>query len=417
MAHLDVYKYSKAVEKMVCRGRDRYYLYFGCTPFLGGMSRGFTCGCNFKCCMCLSPFRDFLEGESRFLLNSMYDEISKTRGFYSPEEVVDILVNNENEKKIDEIAMFDGVKPKRSKLRYIDVGYAEISLGREHLLGLCKAAAKTDYIFVIETNGFMIGYESDYAAALAEYKDNILVRVGVKAASEEMYQKVIGVKNAGDYVFKAIQNLIDAGIQPNVAMMCDPRIYSAQEKALMEKKIRDAGYTGKIAEEKIFNYYTAYRRFVESGYDPYELSTNNKLTITGKRVQGSYMLERIAGDEFLLPEAGLKHDLLTQHFREMLNNFNPEKANNLDAVIEYNIDGKDGGSWCFNVKDGACILNRGMAQEEPNISFNMDLDTAYETMISKTRDRTDAFFAGDVKIKGDANLPFQIHEIFHAKAV
>jgi hypothetical protein len=58
-----------------------------------------------------------------------------------------------------------------------------------------------------------------------------------------------------------------------------------------------------------------------------------------------------------------------------------------------------------------------MAQEEPNISFNMDLDTAYETMISKTRDRTDAFFAGDVKIKGDANLPFQIHEIFHAKAV
>jgi predicted lipid carrier protein YhbT len=128
-------------------------------------------------------------------------------------------------------------------------------------------------------------------------------------------------------------------------------------------------------------------------------------------------LQRIDGDELLLPEANLKHDMMTQYFREMLNNFNPEKANNLNAVIEYNIDGKNGGSWYFSVKDGGCVLNRGMSQKVPNVSFNMDLDTAYETLVSKTRDRTDAFFAGDVKIKGDTNLPFKIHEIFHAKAV
>lgn len=413
MAHPDVYKYSKAVEKRVCQGRDRYYLYFGCTPFIGGMSRGFTCGCNFKCNMCLSPFRDFLEGDRRFLLYSMYDEISKTRGFYSPEQVIEILASNEKRKKIDEIAMFDGVKPKKSKYKYLDVGYAEISLGRDHLLGLCRAASKTGYIFVVETNGFMVGYESDYAAALAEYKDSILVRVGVKAASPEMYKKVIGVSNAGEYVFKGIQYLVEAGLDVNVAMMCDPRIYSNEEKQLMQRKIRESGYMGEIHEEKIFNYYTAYKRFVESGYDPYLLSRNNVLEIIGKRIPGTYQLERINGENILLPSVGQKMRMLNDFFRDMLTNFNAEAAEGLNETIEYNIDGPGGGSWHFIVLDGSCRLEKGMALQKPGISITMDVDTAYTCFITRTLDRTQAFFNGRISIEGNPNLSFSIFEIFN----
>lgn len=411
MSVSDVYKLSKAMKQKVCRGRDRYYMYFGCTPFIGGMSRGFSCGCNFRCKFCLSPFRDFLAGETCFILPSLYKEVIETRGFYSPEEVIERLVKNEKAKKMDEIAMFDGVEPRRSKFSYIDVGYAEITLGREHLLGLCEAASKTDYIFVVETNGFLLGYETDYAEALVPYKDRILVRVGVKAGSPEMFEKLVGVKGADDYVFKGISNLIKAGITPNVAMMCDPRIYPADEKELMRKKIRDAGYEGPIVEEKVHPYFPAYKRFVEGGLDPYILATNGKLEITGKRIKGTYFLERFNGESLLLPDYSLKAAKVGKFFTSMLSNFKPDKAKDCNAVIEFNIDGEDGGSWHFTIDKGKCTLEKGMTIN-PNVRFSMDVDTAYNCYITKKMDFAQAMFEGKLKVEGDHNFPFKIAEIF-----
>lgn len=412
MTVLDPIKYSKAVEKKICRGRDRYYLYFGCTPFIGGMSRGFTCGCNFKCAFCLSPFRDFLEGETRFILSSLYKEVRETRGYYSPEEVVEKMVNNEKSKKIDEIAMFDGVKPKRSKYPYIDVGYAEITIGRDHLLGLCEAASKTDYILVVETNGLLLGYETDYAQALAPFKDRIKVRVGVKAASPEMMTRVTGVKGDGvEYIYKAISNLIEAGIIPDVAAVCDPRIYPDSERELMIKKIRDAGFEGEITEEKIFPYYPAYKRFIEAGWDPYILATNGKIEVTGKRIPGTYMIQRFDGEPLVMPDSASKSFILDKFFREMRANFKNTIYKKFDAVVEFNIDGKNGGSWHFTINNGKVVLEKGMAVS-PDLSYTMDMETAYECFVIERLDFAHAFLSGKIIMHGDRNIHFEIVEVF-----
>jgi uncharacterized Fe-S cluster-containing radical SAM superfamily protein/putative sterol carrier protein len=412
MSLIDPYKYSKAVEKQICKGRDRYYAYFGCTPFIGGMSRGFTCGCNFKCVFCLSPFRDFANGETRFILSSLYKEIKRTRGFYSPEEVIERLVSNENSKKMDEIAMFDGVKPKISKYKYIDVGYAEITIGREHLLGLCKAAAKTDYKFVVETNGFLIGYESDYAQALAPYKDNILVRVGVKAGTSSMMEKLVGIKGSSvEYTFKGIENLCNVGIQPDVAIMYDPRIYPESEKEIMIKKIQESGYTGDIHVEKVYPYYTAYKRFVEAGWDPYLLATNGKLEVSGKRIKGTYMIERFDGDSLLLPDSYSKGSMLDRYFRNLLSKGDFSTYNNLNVVIEFNIEGKHGGTWRFNIDNSKVSLERGMTIN-PDLVYVMDLDTAIDCFVSEKLDFAQSFLSGKIKMQGDLNLHFKLVEIF-----
>ena len=403
---------TKQVEKRVCRGRDRYYLYFGCTPFAGGMSRGMTCGCNFRCAMCLSPFREFLHGETRFILPSMYKEIRKTAGFYSPEEVVEQCVTNEKEKKIDEIAMFDGVVPKRSKLKYLDVGYAEIAIGKKHLLGLCEASSKTDYVFVVETNGWLIGYDQDYASELARYRDNILVRVGVKAGSPEWNARIIGVKGVDDYVFKGIYNLLCAGITPIVAMMCDERIYPKSEVELIERKIRETGYKAEITREKAFPYYPAYKRWVERGNDPYVLATDGKIQINGKRIPGTFFLERFDGSALLLPDEKKKGAMVQKRFLRMLNDFTPEADPDFKGVIEFDIDGKGGGSWHFIIDKGTCRLERGMCNKV-SLRYTMNVETAYECYITEKTDFARALFEGDITLDGNMNLLYKVARFFN----
>lgn len=407
MALPDIVELTKAVQKRVCRGRDRYYTYFGCTPFIGGMSRGFTCGCNFRCSMCLSPFREFVNGETRFILPSLYKDISETAGFYSPEEVIDICIKNEKGRKIDEIALFDGVVPRRSKFPYLDVGYAEIAIGKEHLLGLCKATAPTGYIFVVETNGWLIGYDDEYAKELAKYKDTILVRVGVKAASEEYCEKIIGCRNVKDYVFRGIKNLIDNGIVPDVAMMCDRRFYPQSEIDLMVKKIRDAGYENEITEEKAFSYYTAYKRWVERGNDPKVWAKNGKLEISGKRILGTYFIERFNGDHLLLPGKKDKAQRLSRHFEKMLKDFDISHARRLKGVIEFSIDDKFGGTWSFIFDGNSCMLQRGVVGN-PLIRYIMDLESAYECFIEGTLDFAHALFQNRVRIEGNHNLLYDV---------
>ncbi|MFQ6001277.1 MAG: molybdenum cofactor biosynthesis protein MoaA, partial [Anaerolineae bacterium] len=75
----------------------------------------------------------------------------------------------------------DGV----AKLR---ISGGEPTLGKEHLLALLELVEGTDYLFIQETNGVLIGSNADYAHQLARYT-KIHVRVSLKAGRAEGFEE------------------------------------------------------------------------------------------------------------------------------------------------------------------------------------------------------------------------------------
>jgi uncharacterized Fe-S cluster-containing radical SAM superfamily protein len=68
-------------------------------------------------------------------------------------------------------------------------------------------------LFVLETNGILIGYDESIARELA--KRYVYVRVSIKAPKPETFSKVTGAKpEAFELQIKALENLVKAGLRP-----------------------------------------------------------------------------------------------------------------------------------------------------------------------------------------------------------
>lgn len=144
----------------------------------------------------------------------------------------------------------DGV----AKLR---ISGGEPTLGKEHLLALLELVEGTDYLFIQETNGVLIGSNADYAHQLARYT-KIHVRVSLKAGRAEGFEERTGAK--GDFwelPYEAISRLGKAKVSFHVAAMSDPRLMSSSERADMLRRLKEAGYKGYLEEEDCDPYRTS----------------------------------------------------------------------------------------------------------------------------------------------------------------
>ncbi len=96
----------------------------------------------------------------------------------------------------------------------------EPTIGFKHLLTLLEyneAFGKS--IFIIETNGILIGARREYARELSKYS-NIHVRVSIKACSRELFNKLTGAVGSGlDLQIKALANLADYGVSHHPAIV------------------------------------------------------------------------------------------------------------------------------------------------------------------------------------------------------
>ncbi len=179
------------VSRQVCRGVLRKYYRFRATRFYGGSATADCVGCNLKCFYCWSgrvrdrPWLDYM-------------------GFFSPGEVASRLL---------EIAG-------RRGFRILRISGNEPLLCREHLIRVleCLADRMGGRIFVLETNGTLLNYET--ARMLRPFKDFIHVRVSMKGACEREFNMVTGAKGFNLQV-KALENLYNAGISCNAAIMAE----------------------------------------------------------------------------------------------------------------------------------------------------------------------------------------------------
>jgi len=235
----DPLELARATEAIVCRGNQRKYTDFYCTGVYGGISTGYAVGCCLRCVFCwVDATRDFPERALRF---------------YPAEEVAQRLREN----------------ARRRYLRRLRISGGEPTLGREHLLGVLDAVADSRCLFILETNGVLLGESADYVQALKAYP-NVHVRVSLKAGTAEGFQQRTGAR--GEFFelpFTAIRRLQTARVSFHVAAMTDPRLMSVEERRALVAELHATGYRDYLEEEVCDPYNTSVRRLRAAGWTFY----------------------------------------------------------------------------------------------------------------------------------------------------
>ena len=97
-------------------------------------------------------------------------------------------------------------------------------------------------------------------------------------------------------------------------------------------------------------------------------------------------------------------------FDAMAGRFQPSKAAGVNATIQYDITGDQGGTWNAVIKDGTCQVNSGAAAS-PNLTITMSSQDWLDMTGGKLSGQM-AFMSGKLKLKGDMGLAMKIGSIF-----
>jgi len=248
----DPLELARITEEIVTRkgpeGVERKYTNFYSVPVYRGIATGYAVGCCLRCIYCWSDWsRDFP------------DKLGK---FYSPKEVA-LRLFKAAEEGIVYSPYWRKIIPKVNKLR---LSGCEPTIGKEHLLAVLNFVKESKYpLFILETNGIILGSDKDYVKKLAEFKDKLYVRVSFKAATPEGFTMRTGA--IGKYYelpFKALKYLLDEGINARAAAMTDPRVMPKEEGKLLIQMLNEidpkANYDKTLEEEVIDPYDTTIKR-------------------------------------------------------------------------------------------------------------------------------------------------------------
>ncbi len=187
MPGLDPFKLTEEVYKRVVRviggvEERRYYRFRG-GRWYGGIATGDVVGCNLRCKFCWSW---------------RYSYFSDKGDFYNPSSVFSTLTD---------IAS-------RRGYRYVRLSGGEPTISRRHLVDLLKLFEETKFVFILETNGLLIGRDESYARELSRFH-NIVVRVSFKGATPEEFEVLTGAdRSYYEYQFRALENLMNSGLRP-----------------------------------------------------------------------------------------------------------------------------------------------------------------------------------------------------------
>ena len=226
---------SEKTEGVVSRGLDRKYYRFRPAPYYTGISTGDCVGCNLRCIYCWSW--------------NIVSNPQKAGRFYSAEEV---------SSKLTEIA-------RRKGFKQIRISGNEPTLSREHLLRVLENIPK-DLLFILETNGILLGHQKGYADELARFK-NLHVRVSLKGTNPEEFSKITGAEpQAFEYQLKALENLEGAGVDYHPALAGADLIPSGNIEKLKDGlKEVNSGLPGRLEMEYLIKYPRIVARLRKAG--------------------------------------------------------------------------------------------------------------------------------------------------------
>ena len=184
----DPVKKAEETARIVCRGNQRRYYRFRPARFYGGIGTADCLGCCLRCLFCWSW--DKVLRPDRF------------GAFYSPDQVAG---------KLTHIAYKKG-------FRQVRISGNEPTLARDHLLQVLEQIPG-DILFILETDGILIGHDPTYARDLSGF-ENLHVPVSLKGASEAEFAKLTGAEPAGfELQIRALENLARSHVTAHPAAM------------------------------------------------------------------------------------------------------------------------------------------------------------------------------------------------------
>ena len=190
--------------QVVCRGDHRKYYRFRPAKFYGGIATADCLGCCLRCLFCWSWPKVISPG--RF------------GKFYSPAQVAG---------KLTYIAMKKGFHQLR-------ISGNEPTIARDHLIKVLELVP-TYLLFILETNGILIGADESYARDLARF-NNLYVRVSLKACNQKGFSALTGAIPEGFQLqLQALENLARFGVNVHPALMISfssPEAVEAMKKRL-----------------------------------------------------------------------------------------------------------------------------------------------------------------------------------------
>ncbi len=96
-----------------------------------------------------------------------------------------------------------------------------------------------------------------------------------------------------------------------------------------------------------------------------------------------------------------------EFFEETLpEKFDPAKAGNLNAVIQMNLAGPNGGDWTITIKDQKMVIKEGN-DPSPGISVKM-ADSDFVDLINGKLNTVSAFMSGKIQFKGSMSLGLRL---------
>ncbi len=204
----------------------RKYFRFRGGKWYGGIATGDVIGCNLRCGFCWAwYFRD-----------------DYTRG--------ELLSPKESWRRLYKIASKRGY-------RLVRLSGGEPTLTRDHVLKVAELARRAGMIFVLETNGILIGNDRSYARDLAEL-GNVFVRVSFKGVTSQEFARLTGARpEFFELQFQALRNLISEGMEPGEEVIAAAMISFSNDEDIARFVLRLTEIDERLARvdwEVIFMY-------------------------------------------------------------------------------------------------------------------------------------------------------------------
>lgn len=93
-------------------------------------------------------------------------------------------------------------------------------------------------------------------------------------------------------------------------------------------------------------------------------------------------------------------------FPTMVQRFDPQKAENVNATIQFDLSGDNGGQYWLRIADGKAESGEGTS-DSPRMTIKAAADDFISMMQGKLNPMQ-AFMTGKIKIVGDTNLAMKL---------
>jgi uncharacterized Fe-S cluster-containing radical SAM superfamily protein len=222
--------------RLVTRGDKRRYYRFRAARFYGGIATADCVGCCLRCAFC-------------WAWNKLIDPAG-AGAFYGPGDVA---------RRITAICRKRGLHRAR-------LSGNEPTLSRAHLVSLLGLLPQ-DIMFILETNGILLGHDRSYAAELAPFA-NLHVRVSIKGCTESEFSILTGAEPAAFALqLRALEHLMEAGVECHPAVMVSFSDRRSVESLRVRLRGISAGFTDFEVEE-VFTNPAIERRLAARGLPP-----------------------------------------------------------------------------------------------------------------------------------------------------